>query len=199
VKLFILGATGGTGLELVRQAPGRGHQVTAFGRSEAPAPAINVKGDVFDAASLAPAMAGHDAVVFTLGPRQLGPTTLYTQAMAATLPAMRQAGLERLVVVSLAILFPGIMGPIGKIGRFFLRHGAADAEAMEKQVMATDLDWTITRPPRLTDGKPTGQWRTEIDALPKGGWRIARADLATCILELLEKNAYPKHLIGVCR
>jgi putative NADH-flavin reductase len=199
LKLFILGATGGTGLELVRQAPGRGHVVTAYGRSEAPAPAVNVKGDVLDTHALAGAMTGHDAVVFTLGPRSLGPTTLYTSAMSATLPAMRESGLRRLVVVSLAILFPGVMGPIGRIGRWFLRYGADDAEAMERQVTTTDLDWTVLRPPRLTNGAPTGRWRTEVDALPKGGWRIARADLATCNLELLEGHAHSKHLLGVCR
>jgi putative NADH-flavin reductase len=33
MKVVILGATGGTGLEIVRQAIGRGHSVTAFVRS----------------------------------------------------------------------------------------------------------------------------------------------------------------------
>jgi putative NADH-flavin reductase len=199
VKLFILGATGGTGLELVRQAPGRGHQVTAFGRSAAPEPAVNVKGDVMDAAALAPAMKGQDAVVFTLGPRTMEPTTLYSKGMEATLKAMGDAGVQRLAVVSLAILFPGIMGPIGRIGRWFLRNGANDAEVMEREVQASKLDWTIVRPPRLTNGGATGHWRSELDALPKGGWRISRADLATSLLELLEKHLYSQHLIGVCR
>lgn len=199
MKLFVLGATGGTGVELVRQAPVRGHSVTAFGRSAAAPPAVSVAGDVADARGLEPAMRGHDAVVFTLGPRNFGPTTLCSTSMRAVLPAMQAAGVRRIVGVSLAILFPGILGPIGAIGRYILRHGAADALEMERALAASPLDYTIVRPPPLTNGAGSGRWRAEVDALPRFGLSIARADLAAFVLEILEKSLFTRSLVGVAR
>src|SRR6266568_7662168 len=74
MKLLVLGATGGTGLEIVRQAIEHGHSVTAFVRSpERLNPfqdRINVKqGDLLNAAELEQAIQGHDAVLSGFGPR----------------------------------------------------------------------------------------------------------------------------------
>ena len=72
MKLIVLGATGGTGLEIVRKAVERGHSVTAFVRSvERLRPlgdCITVKqGDLLDSGELAKAIRGHDAVLSGLG------------------------------------------------------------------------------------------------------------------------------------
>jgi putative NADH-flavin reductase len=199
-KLFILGATGGTGLELVSQGLARGHAVTALVRSPEKLPArpglTVLKGEVTDVAALTQAMAGHDAVVFTLGPRELGPTSIYTDGMTATLAAMAAAGVRRLIVVSVAMLFPG--GPIVWIVRTILRHGARNAKAMEALVEASDAQWTIVRPPQLTDKAARGKWRAAVRALPSFGFKIPRADLATFMLEVLEKDQYRRQLVGVC-
>src|SRR5258708_36649311 len=74
MKLLVLGATGGTGVEIVRQAIEHGHSVTAFVRSpERLKPfrdRISVKqGNLWDAAELEPVIKGHDAVLSASGPR----------------------------------------------------------------------------------------------------------------------------------
>src|SRR5437667_12584172 len=74
MKLVVLGATGGTGLEIVRQAIEHGHSVTAFVRSpERLKPfedRVTVKqGDLLNSAELERVIMGHDAVVSGFGPR----------------------------------------------------------------------------------------------------------------------------------
>src|SRR4029077_5617366 len=74
MKLLVLGATGGTGLEMVREAIERGHSVTAFVRSpERLKPFgdhITIRqGNLLNAAELEPVIKGHEAVLSGFGPR----------------------------------------------------------------------------------------------------------------------------------
>jgi putative NADH-flavin reductase len=62
--------------------------------------------------------------------------------------------------------------------RRLLQHTFADMRRMEDLVRASELDWTIVRPPMLTDGRRTGAYRTAINHNVRGGMRISRADLA---------------------
>jgi uncharacterized protein YbjT (DUF2867 family) len=120
LKLFVIGATGGTGREVVQQALKRGHHVTAF----------------------------DDAVVSALGSRQVfKPSSLLQESALAAIRAMQRSGVRRLVVLSAAAHFPGIPN---RIVSFILRNHMRDSLAMEKVVQDSSLDWTIARPPRLT-------------------------------------------------
>ncbi len=103
MHLLIVGATGGTGLELVTQALERGHDVTAFVRKPSALKMTHerlrvVQGDVMDAASLRQAMAGQDAVLCALGhKRWFYPTRILSQGTANILSAMQGSGVRRLV------------------------------------------------------------------------------------------------------
>ena len=66
-----------------------------------------LQGDPTDEHALARALAGHDAVVSALGPPGPGKTTIHRDAARATLAAMKRANVDRLVVVSAAVLFDG--------------------------------------------------------------------------------------------
>jgi uncharacterized protein YbjT (DUF2867 family) len=66
-----------------------------------------------------------------------------------------------------------------------LRHPMADQRAQERLLAATDLDYTIVRPPRLTDDPATGTYRVLPDALPSSSRRISRADVADFMLQQL--------------
>jgi putative NADH-flavin reductase len=85
MKLFVIGATGGTGREVVEQALARGHQVTAFVRSAEGIKLKNerltvIKGNATYEDQLANAMPNHDAVVSTLGPREVfKPTSMLSR------------------------------------------------------------------------------------------------------------------------
>lgn len=74
LKMVILGATGATGLEVVRMAVERGHSMTAFVRSPDRLASfmdrIEVKrGDLLDASQLAEVIDNHDAISSSFGPR----------------------------------------------------------------------------------------------------------------------------------
>ena len=97
MKLFVIGATGRTGREVVQQALTRGHHVTAFVRSPEGVGAKSeqltvVKGDATDEEQLFRAMQNHDAVISTLGPRKVfKPGSLLHDSALATTRAMKRA------------------------------------------------------------------------------------------------------------
>jgi uncharacterized protein YbjT (DUF2867 family) len=71
MKVLVIGATGPTGRQIVKQALERGHQVTAAVRRlegiNLPPEVRLVKADVMDAASMTTAAEGQDAVLSSLG------------------------------------------------------------------------------------------------------------------------------------
>lgn len=162
MRIFVLGATGRTGREVLDIALVRGHRVTAFVRAPERLKQRRdtldvVKGDVLEANAVAAAVAGHDAVVSTLGlpgRQALRPSSFMAESGASTVSAMKQARVERLAILSAAVLFPG-EGLSFRFFKWFLRNHARDLTDMEAIVRATDLDFTIARPPRLVGSSDT--------------------------------------------
>src|SRR5690348_11135207 len=104
MRLFILGATGGIGRQLVDQALQRRHHVPAFVRSPQKLGARRdgltvIEGDVHHADAMSRALAGHDAVLSTLGPSGPARNTITSDSARATVAAMQSAGINRLLVV----------------------------------------------------------------------------------------------------
>jgi putative NADH-flavin reductase len=205
MKLLVLGATGGIGLEIVRQAISRGHTVTALVRSPQPLQPfqdrITVRhGDLLNPAALEPAIQGHDAVLSGFGPRlpiAKSDANLLRDFAAALTTAMQHAGVTRVVVVSTAFLFKdSIVPPTFLFGRLFFPGVVTDASAMERVLIESDLDWTIVRPPQLTDKHFTGKYRVRENHLPRFGFKISRADVADCLLKTAEDRAAVKKILG---
>src|SRR6266478_5094493 len=143
MKIFVIGATGGTGREIVQQALARGHHVTAFVRSPETVTFRHerfsvLNGNVMDESQLSEAIQNHDAVVSVLGPREVfkPSSLLHNSALAAT-RAMHRSGVRRLVVLSAAAHFPGIPN---RIVSFILRNHMRDSLDMEEVVQASGLD-----------------------------------------------------------
>ena len=206
MKITIFGATGGTGRHVVEQAGAAGHDVTAVVRDAARlAPGADltvVTADVMDPDAIAPAIAGRDAVLTAIGAAGRGPTTVQTDSTAAIVAAMRQTGVRRLVCVSNSGMHTDGDGPFTKalvkpLLRRVLRHGFSDMRGMEDLVTATDLEWTIVRPPRLTNGRATGAYRTEVGRNVRGGMQVSRADLADCVLRSLTEPSWSRATVSV--
>ncbi|GAA0355130.1 SDR family oxidoreductase [Microbispora corallina] len=199
MKIALFGATGGTGRQLIRQACEAGDEVTAVVRDPARLteshPHLTVlRGDVTDPATLRPAIEGCDAVVSALGSRDgRVPTTVCAAGTAGIAQAMRIVRVRRLVVVSAGTLTTEGDGPLTRLimkpllGNL-LKHTIADKRRMEEVVRASGLEWTIVRPPMLTDGPHTGAYRSAVDRNVRGALRVSRADLADCILQCLLHN-----------
>jgi putative NADH-flavin reductase len=194
MKLTLFGATGGTGLQVIDQALAAGHEVRAVVRDPArlapERPGLEVVvADVMDPSAIEEAVTGRDAVISAIGSRNgREPTTVCTDSARSIVTAMHRAGTRRLVVVSGTGPFdegegPGMRYVIKPIGRRFLKHVFADFVEMEKVVRASGLDWTIVRPPRLTDKPLTGRYRTRRDINMHRNFAVSRADVAHLILE----------------
>jgi putative NADH-flavin reductase len=206
MKLVVLGATGGTGLEIVRQAIEHGHSVTAFVRSpdrlKPFRDRITVKqGDLLNGAELERVIRGHDAVLSGFGPRipvSKTDANLLQQFAVALTSAMVHAGVRRVVVESVAFLFrDSIVPPAYLLGRLLFPGIVADASAMERVFGASELDWTMVRPPRLTDKPYTGKYRVREAHLPRFGFKIARADAADFMIKVVENRSSIGKIVGV--
>jgi putative NADH-flavin reductase len=209
MKLTIFGATGATGTNLTRQALAAGHEVTAVVRDPArlavPAqPRLRtLTADVMDPASITPATAGADAVVSAVGPRGTGPTTVIQDSVRSIIQAMDKTGTRRFLQVSGSIVTDDgespylryLLKPIAR--RTFLRHVCADMRRGEDEIRDSDLDWTIVRPPSLTDKAARGTCRTAIDRNLPRGFTLSRADLAACMLTWLDDPAVIRHHVSI--
>ena len=206
MKILVLGATGGIGLEIVRQAARRDHKVTAFVRAPERLKSIEerfgvIQGDPLSCAELARAIEDQDAVLSGFGPRvpiAKTDSTLLHRFGVALSDAMREVGVRRAVIVSTAFLFKdSIIPPTNLVGRLFFPDIVADASEMESSFQKSGLDWTLVRPPRLTNRPGRGRYRVREGHLPGFGFNISRADVAAFIIKTAENCAFIQKVVGI--
>jgi putative NADH-flavin reductase len=200
-QLLIIGANGGIGRQCVEQALAKGYQVTAIVRNPSKLPLKHpslqiVRGDVMQSFHFSNHFKGKDAIISTIGVSggfgNDRPTTLYSQGALNIMTEMQQAGTRRVFFISASAvetspLLPPFVRFISKyIVQKLLKHMYADLLLMEKEIKKTGLDWTILRPPRLTDRPATGQYRIAVNRFLKNGLKISRADVAHFILTHLQ-------------
>ena len=196
MNLVIFGATGGTGLQVIKAALDQGHTVTAFVRDPNRLSIRNqqlqvVSGDVTDPEAVAQVIHNQDAVICTLGGgRDLKKTTIRTTGTEHIIQAMDEHKVNRLVVVT-AMGTGESWDSLSALNKVFfatvLSSARADHENQEKAVKASELDWTIIRPSGLTDGPRTGEYQSGENIRAKSS-TIARADVADLILKSLEDD-----------
>jgi putative NADH-flavin reductase len=206
MKLLVLGATGGTGLEIVRKALARGHTVTAFVRSPEKLKyfedRITIKvGDLFDNSELQSVVKGQDAVLSSFGPKlPIGKKDSkimqrFARDLTASLPP---AGVKRVVIQSSAFMFKNaILPPAYIIGRMLYWEFIDDEIGMERIIRDSVLDWTIIRPSRLINKPYTGKYRMLQNKLPNFGFSIPRADVAECMVKHVENKNGIEKIYGV--
>ncbi len=207
VRITILGSTGRTGLPLVDRALDAGHDVVAFARTPSKLGDRRdherltvVAGDVTDADAVAEAVAGADAVVSVLGHAEGAPDDLLTVAGDHAIAAMRDHGVDRYVtLVGAGVRTTRDPGQSlgGRVMNAALRLFAGtvleDARRHVDHVTDTDLDWTVVRPPRLTEGPYTGE--IEAGYLRLGvGDSLSRENLAAFVLSCVEDDEWVREL-----
>lgn len=193
MKIVVFGANGGIGAHVVEQALEAGHEVTAVARRPETVTRQHknlqiIKGDALVPASLHQVIAGQDVVVSALGVRDRAPTTVYSQGVANIMQTMQTTHVNRILCISASGLEPGIWWQ-WIASRIFLwrafKHMYTDLVRMENNVTASNLDWTILRPPAFTDGPRTGHYQSVVNQQLKHGWQISRADIADYIVNHL--------------
>ena len=199
-RVLIIGASGGTGRELVAEALERGYQVTAFVRHPAGVTVEHphltvVRGDVLDAASLDAAVPGHEAVVSALGHnRYFYPTRILSEGTRNILHVMARHRVPRFVCETSL----GIGDSAGRLGLYYtlftipviLPFYYWDKTRQERIIERSTAEWVIVRPGLLTKGPRRGGYRYGSDVGSfLGTVRISRADVADFMLDQLESDA----------
>jgi putative NADH-flavin reductase len=201
MRVLVLGATGATGRHLLDQALARGHQVSALARNPAKLHRRSrdltvVQGDVTDALAVERALTSQDAVLCALGsstPLQHDPALV--AGIGNLVGAMERLQVRRLVYLSFLGVHHGRrqLSPLGRylVAPLLLRKVAADHERKEAIIQHSTLEWVIVRPPRLTNGRRTGTYRSGADiqatmVVP----RISRADLAEFMVGQLNGDTH---------
>lgn len=194
MRIVVLGANGGVGRHAVRAAAERGHQVVAAARATDPGAAddgVDRRAvDVRDADAVHAALAGVDAVLWCVGVTRTSGPGVGSAALPHVVAAARSHGVTRLVSVSGAgVDLPGDRKGLGARFVSALTHRLAgalvgDKEAEHRVLAASDLVWTEVRPPRLSDGGPTGRWRLGDDAPGLIASPVTRGDVAEAMLDL---------------
>lgn len=222
MRLTIFGATGGIGKELLEQAVAAGHDVTAVVRDPGKL-ASSPKGVRVVTAELGnpelgvleSAVAGADAVLSAVGPRPMTKAGVAEHGTQAIIDAMQATGVRRILVVSAApistVPSPGRPTPPRRdpgegffmrnlftpFAQTVMRERYTDLALMEDLLRASDLDWTIFRPPRLTNQARTGTYRTAFGRNLRGGALISRADVAHAMLAAVPQPATIRQEVGI--
>ena len=188
MRIALVGAHGKTGRLVAECARSLGHEVHAL------------EGDVLDDASLAIALHGTDVVISTLGPVKDSPPHLCSRATWGLLEAMSKEHVPRLVMVTGAMC-----GPKENLGPFYramirippVARAVEDRRLQESLVRHSDVEWTLVRPPRLTDddtpGVPEVTTRPKIGALD----HASRRHLAETLVRAAVTDAWPRQEIYV--
>ena len=198
MRLLIVGATGGTGQQLLTQALEAGHDVTAFarepGKIAAQHPRLRcIRGDLTDHRAFGDALRGHAAVISAIGRGySFKSEQLIQRAVPVILAAAQSAGVRRLIFVSaLGVGESARQAPLPArlFFRTLLRGIYADKLIGDNLIRRSNLDWTIVQPSQLTDGPLTRQYQSGERLELRGRPAISRADVAHHILSIVADAA----------
>jgi putative NADH-flavin reductase len=207
MKMVVFGASGKTGREVVRQALARGFTVTAYVRDTARLPLAHanlrlVKGDITDTTAIAKVVTGQTAVVSTLGTgRPLTHDPVVIDGVRTIARAADHASVERLLYMS----FIGVSDSrdaagflLKRLSTTLLRHEVADHEIKEAAVADSFVNWTIVRPPKLTNGRLTASYRFGEDIRAQSPLPLmSRADVADFMLRQLSDAAFIRKAVRI--
>ena len=203
MKIIVFGATGGVGKRVVEQAVENGFEVTAFVRTPSKLEVSHenlsvVKGDAYNPAEVAAAIAGHDAVVSCLGSSQGMKKSTELQEMVKNIVAgMQEHGVERIVYTASAGIYGELPGVSGKLMMGVLKNALKDHRAAVDSIEAHGLAYTIVRPMGLMNGPFSGKYREAAEGVPEKSKSISRADVAHFILKALNDKKYENTSIGI--
>jgi putative NADH-flavin reductase len=205
MKLLIIGATGGTGTQVVKQALQQGFTVTAFVRRPEKLKITHtnlkvVQGNVLQQSSISKIM-----VICCLGAPATKAGNLRSAGTKNIINAMQQNGVSRLICqTSLGFgdsetvlrntpwFFKKIIVP------YLLKQTFADHLLQENCIQQSNLNWTIVRPGTMTNGKFTGTYRHGfLYSDEKLKVKISRADVADFLIQQVASTQYQKKVTGI--
>ncbi|HTK82290.1 MAG TPA: SDR family oxidoreductase [Bacteroidota bacterium] len=208
MNILIIGATGGTGRELTKQALEQGHHVTAFARKPSRVTIAHenltvVGGSVTDYRTIDGAVKGKDAVLSALGHKKwIVKTSILSRGTQNIITAMEKHGVPRLICETSI----GVGNSRGRLGLYYtllvipfiIYFYFKDKELQEELIKKSSLVWTIVRPGKLTNGPRRTLYRHGLAIGSKiSTVRISRASVAEFMLKQLTDTSYIRKTPGV--
>ena len=201
MRVLIIGASKGIGLETTREALDAGHDVRALARSAAKIAVSNpslekMPGDALKPEDVEAALVGVDVVIQTLGVGirdMFRPVHLFSDATRVLIEAMRSQGVKRLICVT-GFGAGDSRGSISCLQRLPFQivfgHAYNDKSLQEKLIKESELEWTIARPGVLTSGPRMGRYRILSEATQWRNGIISRADVAEFLVRQIGDQTY---------
>jgi putative NADH-flavin reductase len=203
VRILVIGGSQGIGLAVSKQAARQGHSVRAMSRRGMMPldldPTIKTfKGDALNSSDISLALQDIDVVVQALGvPPSLAlilqPVTLFSAATRVLLPAMKTAGVKKLVCVT-GFGAGDSNAAINMLQRLpfkaLLQNAYNDKTIQEDLIVASDLDWLIVRPGVLTNFAASNRYQVLTQP---NTWRngiVSRADVADFIVKRISADQF---------
>ena len=170
---------------------------------ESPGGVDVVRGSLESATDVAAVLSGTAGVCCVFGPRSTSSAPFCARATELIVAQTKASGIRRLVCMTGAMvgdLPSNVSMPMRTLARLFRRRVpqiALDSATQERVVMNSGLDWTIVKPPRLTDGPATGSVLAG-PSLPVGlSSRISRDDVAAFLVDELISTPHPRERIYI--
>lgn len=199
MKITIIGASAGIGLETTRLALERGHEVTTLSRQVVPLPdhtkLKRVQGSATNSSDVQVAVERADAILVTLGVKSPFATTLFSDSARLLLQVLREKGVTPTLIVLTGFGAGDSWGynslPMKLMFTLLLKKVYADKNEQERIIAGAYSRWEIVRPGRLTNGAMTGRYRV-LDELMEGMkvGAISRADVAHFMVAQAEHPTY---------
>ncbi len=198
MNITVFGANGRIGRLVVDRLLVKGHRVTGFVHRDGGLPThpqlTVVVGDVHDAADVAAAIQGSDAVISALGSWGTKSKDILTAGMTNIIPAMRAAGVRRIVSLTGADAWdptdkPSIRQRImHSLLQIFAQKILRDGERHIELLRASDLDWTVVRSPVMKDA---GDAAYTLSTKPPQPWvTIPRAAVVAALVDSLGQTQH---------
>jgi putative NADH-flavin reductase len=211
MNIAIFGASGATGKLLTNRCLAAGYKVTALVRSPASFRISNpnlrvIEGNAFDSAAVRQTVEGADVVLSALGATSLKREDVLERAVPLIISAMQQTAsqpkpVRRIIVLGSAGALPTSLDKQAAWRRWLvqnilyntlLKWPVASQISQWNDLSHSDLDWTMVMPPMLTNTPARGHYRVDGDALPRGGSRISRQDVADFMIQQIDDPQWIK-------
>jgi putative NADH-flavin reductase len=205
LKLLVIGGSSGIGLEVVKLALQRGHQVTAVSRRPERMTITHsalekARGDITNITDMQRLLPGHDVVIMSVGlPAGSRNVTVFSEGIKNVLAVIQDSNMARIIAISAigasdskghgGFVFDTLLQP------FILSDDIADKSRMEQLLVSANLAYTIVRPAILTNDSPRTKYRVIKDLTGIKTGTIARQDVAHFILAAVEQQRYVRETV----
>lgn len=208
MNIFLFGATGGTGKEILIKLLEQKYQVFVLARNPEALAFTNdklkiINGSIFDLETYQEELSKCDVVISALGTgTSRNPTEIYSKGGQQIIAVMQRANVKRLITLTAGAFDPTDPATQSFIVKYIVqplfRNIYSDMQKWETILEnSKDIDWTIIRPSRLLNGKEKGKYRVQLDHCPKGGSKINRGDLAEFIIKQINSKEYIRKKVGI--